>query len=85
MEGPSSIIVSNKTGNIFFTDSGPFGDNISNSKKGSVFLIDMQLQSIRPLALRCLASPNGLAFGKNEKVIYIAETGLNRIVRLFQS
>jgi len=25
LEGPNSIALSNKNGNIFFTDSGPFG------------------------------------------------------------
>lgn len=62
LEGPHSIILSNKTGNIFFTDSGPFGESTVPNGKGSVFIIDMQQQSIRPLALRCLQSPSGLAF-----------------------
>jgi hypothetical protein len=32
----------------------------------------MQQQSIRPLALRCLQSPSGLAFSQDEKVIFVA-------------
>jgi sugar lactone lactonase YvrE len=72
LEGPNSIILSNKTGNIFFTDSGPFGENVAPNGKGSVFVIDMQQQSIRPLALRCLQGPSGLAFANDEKVIFVA-------------
>lgn len=62
LEGPNSIALENKSGNIFFTDSGPFGENVPVNSKGSVFIIDMQQQSIRPLALRCLQNPSGLAF-----------------------
>lgn len=62
LEGPHSVIVSNKTGNIFFTDSGHFGETSMPNNRGSVFIIDMQQQSIRPIALRCLSSPSGLAF-----------------------
>ena len=43
----------------------------------------MQQQSIRPLALRCLQSPSGLAFANDEKVLFVAETGLNRILRFY--
>ena len=45
----------------------------------------MQQQCIRPILLRCLAGPYGLAFGHDEKVIYIAETGKNRILRVYES
>lgn len=66
LEGPNSIIVSNKTGNVFFTDSGPFGETSLPNSRGSVFVIDMQQQSIRPIILRCLSSPSGLAFSSDE-------------------
>ena len=72
LEGPNSIALSNKSGNIFFTDSGPFGENVPVNSKGSVFIIDMQQQSIRPLALRCLQSPSGLAFSHDEKVLFVS-------------
>ena len=45
----------------------------------------MQQQSIRSLALRCLSSPTGLAFGKDEKLLYVSETGRNRILRFYES
>ncbi len=43
----------------------------------------MQQQSIRPIILRCLAAPSGLAFSNDEKVLYVAETGKNRILRFY--
>ena len=49
----------------------------------SLFVIDMQQQSIRPLLLRCLTGPSGLAFSHDERIIYLAETGKNRILRLY--
>jgi len=43
----------------------------------------MQQQSIRSLALRCLSSPTGLTFGRDEKLLYVSETGRNRILRFY--
>lgn len=84
LEGPNSIVLSNKTGNVFFTDSGPFGETSLPNNKGSVFVIDMQQQSIRPIILRCLASPSGLAFNNSEEnILYVSETGKNRILRFY--
>jgi sugar lactone lactonase YvrE len=45
----------------------------------------MQQQSIRSLALRCLSSPTGLTFGRDEKLLYVCETGRNRILRFYES
>lgn len=83
MEGPNSILISNKTGNVLFTDSGPLGETHIPNSKGSVFVIDMQQQSIRPIVLRCLSGPSGLAFSNDEKVLYVAETGKNRLLRFY--
>ena len=46
-------------------------------------MIDMQQQCIRPILARCLSGPYGLAFSNDEKVIYVAETGKNRILRVY--
>lgn len=48
-------------------------------------MIDMQQQSIRSIALRCLSAPTGLAFSQDERIIYVAETGRNRILRFYES
>lgn len=83
--GPHSLLVSNSTGNIFFSDCGPFAETAASSAQGSLFVIDMQQQSIRSLALRCLSSPTGLAFANEERIIYLSETGRNRILRFYES
>ena len=69
--GPHSLVLSNVTGNVFFTDCGPFGESTPSNPQGSLFVIDMQQQSIRAIALRCLSTPTGLAFGKDEKLLYV--------------
>lgn len=45
----------------------------------------MQQQSIRALALRCLSAPTGLAFGREERLLYVCETGKNRVLRFYES
>jgi sugar lactone lactonase YvrE len=85
LEGPHSLIVCKINGNVYFTDSGAFGDSMPANNRGSLFLIDMEHQSIRAIALRNLILPTGLAFSNDERVIYVSETGRNRILRFYQS
>lgn len=66
---------------LYFTDSGPWGETSIENPRGSVFVIDVQLGMVRPLALNCLAYPSGLALAQNDKVLYVCETGKNRILR----
>lgn len=79
------MVLSNITGNVYFTDCGAFGENSPSNSQGSIFVIDMHQQSIRALALRCLSAPTGLAFGQDERLIYVSETGRNRILRFYES
>lgn len=50
-----------------------------------MFLIDVEQQSLRPLSLRCLALPTGMALSQEERVLYVCETGRNRLLRYFES
>ena len=83
--GPNSLLVSHEHGMLFFTDSGPFGHTGLHNQKGGVFGIDLELNELRPLMTGCMAYPYGIALGVDEKRIYIAETGKNRIIRFVQS
>ena len=53
--------------------------------KGSVFLIDLELSIVKPIAYNCLSYPSGLAISKNEKILYVSETAKNRIIRFVLS
>jgi sugar lactone lactonase YvrE len=44
-------------------------------------MIDLDENIIRPLALSCLAYPSGLALSTDEKILYVCETGRNRLLR----
>lgn len=67
--------------NLYFTDSGPWGETSIENPRGSVFVVDIQLGMVRPLALNCLAYPTGLVLANNDKMLYVCETGMNRILR----
>ena len=67
--------------NLYFTDSGPWGETSIENPRGSVFVVDIQLGMVRPLALNCLAYPTGLVLANNDKILYVCETGMNRILR----
>lgn len=82
--GPNSLCLSHQTGMLYFTDSGPFGETSLQNPRGSVFAVSASTQLLIPLVLNTLAHPCGVALSPDEKCIYVAETGMNRILRLTQ-
>ena len=82
LKGPNSMILSEKNNCLFFTDSGPMGETSIESPQGSVFAIDLGVSMLKPIIDTKLAHPCGLAMSNDENVIYVAETGLNRILRI---
>jgi aspartate beta-hydroxylase len=83
--GPNSLCLSRQSGMLYFSDSGPFGETSIQNPKGSVFAISPSTQLLIPLCLNTLAHPCGLALSPDEKNIYVAETGMNRILRFTQN
>ena len=82
LKGPNSMILSEKNNSLFFTDSGPLGETSIESPQGSVFAIDLSVSMLKPIIDGKLAHPSGLAMSNDESMIYVAETGLNRILRI---
>jgi sugar lactone lactonase YvrE len=82
--GPNSLCLSRSTGMLYFTDSGPFGETSLQNPRGSVFAISPTTQLLIPLCLNTLAHPCGVALSPDEKNIYVAETGMNRLLRFSQ-
>jgi len=80
LKGPSSISISSD--DIYFTDSGSFGDTGLHSRTGSLFAIVNRI--LKPLSYESMAYPSGLAVSKNNKIIYVAEMMANRVLRFFQ-
>lgn len=50
---------------LFFTDSGPFGETAIDNCKGSLFVVDLENSFVKPLALYCLSYPSGICFGND--------------------
>ena len=82
LKGPNSMILSEKNNSLFFTDSGPLGETSIESPQGSIFAIDLSVSMLKPIIDGKLAHPSGLAMSNDESMIYVAETGLNRILRI---
>ncbi|CAD7936045.1 unnamed protein product [Amoebophrya sp. A25] len=83
--GPNSLCMGHQSGLLYFTDSGPLGETSVQNPKGSVFAINPATQLLIPLAYQCLAYPSGIALTQDEKVLYVAETNMNRVLRFTQS
>lgn len=67
---------------MFFTDSGPLGETSIESPCGSVFAIDLSVSMLKPIIDGKLAHPSGLAMSNDENMIYVSETGMNRVLRI---
>ena len=76
------MILSEKNNSLFFTDSGPMGETSVESPSGSVFAIDLSVSMLKPIIDGKLANPSGIALNAEENMIFVAETGLNRILRI---
>lgn len=67
--GPSGICHDNKSGNIFFTDGGLLGTTPLEKPNGSIFMVDVEMSLLKPLAIKCLAQPMGIAIDPKGNVI----------------
>lgn len=65
LRGPSSISIHND--DIYFTDSGSFGDTGLHSRTGSLFAIVNRI--LKPLSYESMAYPSGLAVSRNSKIM----------------
>ena len=82
--GPNSLIITKDANTLFFTDSGVFGHTSIANPKGSVFTVDLEANSIKPLIYQLLACPYGLAVSPSESALYVSELCKNRVLRLVQ-
>ena len=76
------MVLSEKNNSLFFTDSGPMGESNLENPCGSIFAIDLGVSMLKPIVYGKLALPSGLALSPNENILYVAETLLNRILRV---
>lgn len=83
--GPNSLALSDANNCLYFTDSGPLGEATLSNPTGSVFTADLDGMTLRPLAYKCLAYPSGIGVASDGKVVYVAETLQNRILRFAQN
>ena len=67
LKGPNSMNITN--GDIFFTDSGSFGETGLHNRSGSLFTISSSPsgQILKPIALETLAYPSGIAVSSDGK------------------
>ena len=82
LKGPNSMVLSEKNNSLFFTDSGPLGETNLENPTGSVYAIDLGVSMLKPIIFSKLAHPSGLALSPNENILYVAETLMNRILRV---
>lgn len=84
-KGPNSATI-DSAGNLYFTDSGPFGETSLVEPTGSVYIVTGEAQNriLRPMVYERLAYPTGIAIGPKESMVFVAEMAANRILRFTQ-
>ena len=76
------MVLSEKNNSLFFTDSGPLGETNIENPTGSIFAIDLGVSMLKPIVYGKLAHPCGVALSPSENVLYVAETLMNRVLRV---
>lgn len=69
---------------IFFTDNPLFEESQIYPAVGSVYMIDLDSKIMKPILYECLSYPSDITYDQLTNSIYIAETFMNRIIRLKQ-
>lgn len=82
LKGPHSMVLSEKSNILYFTDSGPLGETGLDNAKGSIFAIDLGVSMLKPVIVGKLAYPSGISISKDEQAIFVSETCSNRILRV---
>lgn len=74
-KGPSAVAF-DESGSMYFTDGGPLGETSLAAPTGSVFQVTTAggKSILRPLLLRCLANPTGIALSPDGACVYVART-----------
>lgn len=70
-KGPNTMVM-DRAGNIYFSDSGPFGETTIQNPRGSVYVITCEgneAQLLQPMALECLANPTGITLSHDESTV----------------
>lgn len=72
LRGPHSIACASN-GDVFFTDSGPFGETGLQCPEGSLFVISNTPsgQMLKPISLNNLAGPSGMAISPDGRFMYV--------------
>eukprot|EP01063_Lacrimia_lanifica_P028829 TRINITY_DN4287_c0_g1_i2.p1 TRINITY_DN4287_c0_g1~~TRINITY_DN4287_c0_g1_i2.p1 ORF type:complete len:309 (+),score=94.55 TRINITY_DN4287_c0_g1_i2:60-986(+) len=81
--GPSGVHIAARSGAIFISDGGTFGDTGLASPRGRVLYFDPATQTLQTIATG-LAYPTGLCTSPDGEVLYVCETAQNRILRFVQ-
>lgn len=84
-KGPHTAVF-DSTGQLYFTDPGPYGETGLHNPKGSCYLVTggAGQRILRPIASESLAYPSGLALNPSETAVYVAEQSANRLLRFLQ-
>ena len=83
LRGPNQICF-DADGELFFTDSGAFGETSLAAPRGAVYRTVHNRQQVVQVIPPTLAHPTGIAYDAALNVVYVAEMHTNRVLRLSQ-
>lgn len=82
--GPTSIAFNKDENVLYITDGGNFMNASIYPSNGSLYIIDLDSNIMRPLLYNCLSFPADVLYDSTRQYVYVAETMANRIIRLVQ-
>lgn len=84
LKGPTSLAYSRGDHSLLFCDGGYFESTSLNRPHGSIYQVELESNTIKPLLQNCLAYPSDIFLDLN-CLGYVTETFANRILRISQN
>jgi sugar lactone lactonase YvrE len=85
LKGPTSLFYDKDENILYMTDAGNFLESSLYPSHGSLFIIDLESKILRPILNSCLSFPADVVYDNLRKLVYVAETFANRVIRLTQN
>lgn len=84
LKGPNALTYNRNDNVLYFADSGNFDSGSITPRDTTIYAVDLETRVLRKL-ISNISFVNDICYDSNRECLYLAETFMNRIIRLKQN